>query len=186
MAAKDQFRQHYQHLRDSISLEDRATWNTILNQKIRDYILLAKPKVVHIYLPIGSEIDLYPTIQFMLDNSIKVVCPEALRRPSMKHWILESLDSLKEGKFGTKFPKRESEFTGAYDLIIVPGLAYNKDFFRLGYGGGYYDHFLRTQSVTMKIGLFYSIQYAEDLPIDPHDIPLDMVITDTHTYQCHI
>lgn len=72
-----------------------------------------------------------------------------------------------------KIPKTE------FDLIIVPCLAYDADNYRLGWGGGFYDRFLSSQAGALKVGVCFSNGFAESgLPHEPHDIRLDMVITE--------
>ena len=175
---KQNLRSKYNYLRNNISTKDKTIWDEVLCQKLLNYIIQSKPKIVHTYLPLGSEINFYPVIDYLLNQNIKVVCPKTLDKPFLQHLILNSLEHLEDGKFGTKFPSGENVYNGNYDLIIVPGLAYNSQNYRLGYGGGYYDHFLKSQPNAVKIGLFYSFQINEELPLEIHDIPLDIVMTD--------
>jgi len=66
-----------------------------------------------------------------------------------------------------------------FDLIIVPVLGFDKQCHRLGLGGGWYDRFLANQPQALKIGLAYQAGYIEDgLPHEPHDIALDLIITE--------
>ena len=64
-----------------------------------------------------------------------------------------------------------------FDLIIVPLVAFDRHNNRLGRGNGWYDRFLQTQSHAMKLGLAYEFQRVSLLPIEPHDQPLDQVIS---------
>ncbi|MFT4755084.1 MAG: 5-formyltetrahydrofolate cyclo-ligase, partial [Salibacteraceae bacterium] len=66
---------------------------------------------------------------------------------------------------------------GHYDLIIVPGLAFDNQNFRVGYGGGYYDGFLANQNEALKVGVFYGFQEVESVPTESHDLVLDSIIT---------
>ena len=68
------------------------------------------------------------------------------------------------------------------DLIIVPMLGFDEHLHRLGYGNGYYDKFLATQPSAQKIGLCFDLGKVERLSIEPHDIALDMVITEENVY----
>lgn len=66
-----------------------------------------------------------------------------------------------------------------FELIIVPCLAFDKDNFRLGWGGGFYDKFLAAQPQAEKIGVSFQNGFAQSsLPHEPHDIPLNKVITE--------
>lgn len=68
--------------------------------------------------------------------------------------------------------------TQPYDLIIVPLIAFDRACHRVGFGGGWYDRFLSTQPSAQKIGLAYEVQQVDTIPVEPHDEPLDMVITE--------
>lgn len=69
-----------------------------------------------------------------------------------------------------------------FDVVIVPMLGFDTSLQRVGYGGGYYDRFLAGQHGARKIGVCYEAGKVEQIPIEPHDIPLDMIITESHTY----
>jgi 5-formyltetrahydrofolate cyclo-ligase len=69
-----------------------------------------------------------------------------------------------------------------FDVIIVPMLGFDVDMHRVGYGGGYYDNFLASQPAAQKIGVCYETGKVDHIPAEPHDIPLDFIITESHTY----
>jgi 5-formyltetrahydrofolate cyclo-ligase len=174
---KAAFRQKFLEVRSSISLAEKKSLDFVLNDKLHAFIAEHKPEVVHTYLPMGSEINFYPIIDFLLKEKITVVCPKALNKPYLQHLILTSIDEIEQGRFGTLYPKDSIEYKGDYNLIIVPGLAYTSEKYRLGYGGGYYDYFLAQQPSAIKLGLFYACQKADEIPVEGHDIPLDVIIT---------
>lgn len=68
-----------------------------------------------------------------------------------------------------------------FDIILVPLLAFDDHLNRLGFGGGWYDRFLVGQDGALKVGLAYDVQQADSLPTHQHDIPMDMIITETRT-----
>lgn len=71
----------------------------------------------------------------------------------------------------------------SFDLIIVPCLAFDEAKHRLGWGGGWYDKFLAGQPQALKVGLAYQDCLVEgNLPDEPHDIALDMIITEERVY----
>lgn len=140
--------------------------------KDRDY------KTIHCYIPMGSEIDISPLIENLLDKKLKIVTPKTLPKRKLQHLVLNSLDELEKGVFGTAYPKRKEVFLGKYDLIIVPGLAFDSDNYRIGYGGGYYDNFIVNHPLSCKVGIFYPFQEVEKIPYESHDIKLDEVLFD--------
>ena len=76
-------------------------------------------------------------------------------------------------------PLPSAEIPGSpYDLIIVPVVAFDTKLRRIGYGGGWYDRFLSVQPGAIKVGLAYDVQRASHLPVESHDISLDMIVTE--------
>lgn len=145
-------------------------------EKIWADIIKGNLQFVHSYLPMGAEINIYPLIQLMLEAGITVVTPKTLPKPRMQHLILSSLDELEAGVYGTRHPANAPVFTGKYDLIIVPGLAFDYLNFRLGYGGGYYDNFLVHHPDTYKLGICYPFQRMETIPLESHDVRLEEIL----------
>ncbi|MBD1378887.1 5-formyltetrahydrofolate cyclo-ligase [Metabacillus arenae] len=95
-------------------------------------------------------------------------------------------DELETIYFGLKEPielKTELIQPQDIDLLIVPGVCFNKSGFRIGYGGGYYDRYLADfQGITLSLGL--SCQLVDDLPIEDHDIPVRKIITEHEVISC--
>jgi 5-formyltetrahydrofolate cyclo-ligase len=72
------------------------------------------------------------------------------------------------------------------DLLIVPLLAFDNDGYRLGYGAGYYDRYLsehRAKRTIRAIGIAYAGQHVDKLPHEPHDEPLDAVVTEERVWR---
>jgi 5-formyltetrahydrofolate cyclo-ligase len=133
-------------------------------------------QVVHTYLPMGSEIDIKPLIKKLLVSEITVVVPKTLVKRKLEHLVLESLDNLESGVYGTSHPKEGVVFTGNIDVIIVPGLAFDAEQYRLGYGGGYYDAFLAKHPNAYTVGICYPFQKVKTVPKESHDACLDSVL----------
>ena len=73
-----------------------------------------------------------------------------------------------------------------FDLIIVPCLGFDKNLHRLGLGAGFYDRFLADQTNTLKIGLCFAAGFVKSsLPREPHDVPLDKIITEEGIMEAH-
>ena len=87
---------------------------------------------------------------------------------------------LRDGPFGARIPVREEPVEP--EILIVPLVAFDLRGNRLGYGGGFYDRTLarlRARRATLAIGFAYDAQEAEDLPLEPTDERLDMVVTES-------
>lgn len=72
--------------------------------------------------------------------------------------------------------------TAVYDVIIVPLVVFDKHCNRIGFGGGWYDRFLKSQPQALKIGFAFESQRASEIPVESHDIQLDMIITESTVY----
>ncbi|MCB0401158.1 MAG: 5-formyltetrahydrofolate cyclo-ligase [Flavobacteriales bacterium] len=133
-------------------------------------------KIVHAYLPMGKEINISPLLKNLLQKNITIVIPKTLPKYQLENRILTSLTDIEKGVFGTTHPANSKEYKGNFDLIIVPGLAFDNNNYRLGYGGGYYDNFLVHYPFASKIGIFYPEQEVLKVPTEKHDIRLDKIL----------
>lgn len=89
---------------------------------------------------------------------------------------------LELGAFHIEEPTGEDTVDSSeIELIVVPAVAYDRRGNRLGRGKGFYDRLLATTKAT-KIGIGYDFQLMEDIPAEPHDVPMDIVITQTGVY----
>lgn len=87
-------------------------------------------------------------------------------------------DPLVPGPFGTSHPAPDREVVSP-DVIIAPLLAFDAAMGRLGQGGGYYDRSFARHETALRIGLAWSVQQVEHVPVDPWDLPLHAVLTET-------
>lgn len=92
-----------------------------------------------------------------------------------RHW--RPGDALVEGRFGTRHPP-EGAVVRHPDAIVAPLLAFDGGLMRLGQGGGYYDRAFARYDQALRIGLAWSVQEIAEVPADPWDVPLHMVITE--------
>lgn len=161
--------------RDALDIVFKARLDIAICSRLEQLIEQRAAKVVHAYLPMGSEIDIYPLLEKLLSIGITVVTPKSLKGRKLKNLALHSLQELEDGIFGTRHPAHDEEYTGPIDLFIVPGLAFDKMNYRLGYGAGYYDNFLSSQQ-GYKVGTCYPFQVVEQLPVEQHDVPMDKII----------
>ncbi len=145
-------------------------------QALEKRIMNCGCKVVHSYIPFLTEINVRPLLEKLLQSGIKVVCPKTLPKRKLENRVLVSFEELEVGIMGTQHPAEAILYEGKYDLIIVPGLAFDSHRYRLGYGGGYYDNFLVTQPEALKVGIFYPFQQVDQVPTEPHDVCLDELL----------
>ncbi len=162
--------------RNDLDLSLKANLDQKICEELLHLVHSIHAKTVHAYIPFAGEIDIKPLLQNLLENNIQVVCPKTLPKRTLENRILTSLSELETGIMGTLHPKEPLVYNGSFDLIIVPGLAYDQEKYRLGYGGGYYDGFLGLHPKSLKVGIFYSFQQVDQVPREAHDLRLDELI----------
>lgn len=176
VAQKKVLRAKMHHERATIDPLYKSDYDTWVCDELATLITERSCQVVHAYLPMGTEIDIKPLIKQLLANGITVVVPKTLKKRKLEHLVLESLDNLEDGVYGTSHPKEGVVFKEKMDLIIVPGLAFDFEKYRLGYGGGYYDTFLAEHPNAYTVGVCYPFQNIKTVPKETHDACLDTVL----------
>ncbi|MEL7253813.1 MAG: 5-formyltetrahydrofolate cyclo-ligase [Pseudomonadota bacterium] len=136
------------------------------------------------YMPIRTEIDPLPAMaEAAAHGPVGVPVIQGEGRPlEFSRW--EPGGALRAGPFGAEVPEVDDFFDP--EILIVPLVAFDRAGGRLGYGGGFYDRTLerlRARRATLAIGFAYSAQEAEDLPLEPTDQPLDMIVTEREVIQ---
>jgi len=135
---------------------------------------------VFIYVSTGSEVSTFQSIEFMLNNSIRVCVPKITGKGEMQAVEIKSLNDLVPGKFGIYEPVGDDVIDlAAKDVALVPGVAFDKEGCRIGYGGGYYDrYFSKFQNLkgVYKLGICYDFQLVDRLPYDKHDVKMNEVL----------
>jgi 5-formyltetrahydrofolate cyclo-ligase len=131
------------------------------------------------YMPIRTEIDPVPAMtEASAHGPVAVPVIEAEGLPlRFSRWRPEG--AMRDGPFGAKVPELD-DFLDP-EIVIVPLVAFDRAGGRLGYGGGFYDRTLerlRARGPVLAIGFAYAVQEAADLPLEPTDQSLDMIVTD--------
>ena len=170
-----------------IRKEILAKRKTVENKNKKDLNIMSKlltlnayknAKRVMVYLSFGGEVDTINLINKMLKDGKNLCAPVCLDKQKMVAKSFNSLIDLKKGAYGILEPC--GKIVNTVDLILVPGVAFNEERHRIGYGAGYYDRFLK-ENKARTIGLFYEMQRACFLQ-DETDVSLDMIITENKIY----
>ncbi|MEI2403783.1 5-formyltetrahydrofolate cyclo-ligase [Niallia taxi] len=149
-------------------------------QNLYNHPLFQKASHVGVTISRFPEVDTYQIIRAAWAQGKKVSVPKCLPKTrAMEFRILERFDQLESIYSGLYEPmEAETKLTEAneIELLLVPGVAYSKDGYRIGFGGGYYDRFLKSFHGT-TISLAIESQLEKSLPIESHDIPVQHIIT---------
>ncbi len=105
-----------------------------------------------------------------------------MRDAELEFVRVDSRADLAHGAFGVMEPSgRDLVAPAQLDLVVVPGVAFDRSGYRLGYGKGFYDRALHdTTAKTVHVGLSYEFQLVGALPAEKHDIGMDLIVTEEH------
>ena len=171
---KEFLRKKYKEKRDNI--KNKVTKDNLIYQKVINNKDILFSKTLLIYISINSEIDTIKIINYFL-NTKNIAVPKIIDN-NMFFCYVTNLNDLTPGKYNIPEPTNENIVTDFDNAIcIVPGICYDKENFRVGYGKGYYDRFLSKNKIK-TIGLCYKECMIEKIDNDKYDYKIDEVITD--------
>jgi len=137
-----------------------------------------KAKMVMFYIAIGGEVETKEMIKEAQKLGKIIVVPICKANRNIEACLLARNVKLSKGPYGIMEPVIEQKINPEYlDLVVVPGLAFDKKGGRLGRGKGYYDRFLgKLTSKTISVGLAFDFQIIASIPVAGHDVSVNRVI----------
>ena len=135
-------------------------------------------KMIGGYYPYNYEIDILQILERFEKNNFILTLPKIKKNSQMNFFQWSTNDPLAINKFG--IPEPVSEIVKYPDVLLVPLVAFDKNFNRIGYGGGFYDRYIkkiRKRKKVLTIGFAYSFQKVKKIPTNNYDIKLDFIIT---------
>lgn len=187
MNDKATLRKEFLEKRRALSLEDILRWS---NEIRRQLITLPELQTADALLTYVSskdnEVDTWMIIQWALNRQIQVFVPKTIPGRQLTWHRLFALSDLRRNRFGILEPDSQVSEPippSPSAPVLVPGIAFTPKGFRIGYGAGYFDRFLATHN-GRRIGLAFDFQLIEEFPVDEHDIPVEMVVTEKRVITC--
>lgn len=176
--------------RNALSHEQIKRISNRIFDQLYSLPIYSKATAIMSYVSIEKEIFNHDFIKKAMNDGKKIYIP--VTKPATRKLVLSQLidfnRDLEKGHWGLLEPKKGTfrpQSNEILDLILVPGLAFTETGHRLGYGGGYYDGFLSTlKKPVTTIALAFKFQIVESLPIEPHDVPVDYILTDKKLIDC--
>ena len=135
-------------------------------------------KIIGGYYPYNYEINILKIIEKFEKKKFIITLPKIKKNSQMNFFQWSTNDPLAINKFG--IPEPISETIKYPDILLVPLVAFDKNFNRIGYGGGFYDRYIkkiRKRKKVLTIGFAYSFQKVKNIPTNNYDIKLDFIIT---------
>ena len=136
---------------------------------IRQDIDYQKAQVVAIFYPMQTEVNLLP----LLDDDHKVFCFPKVVGSKLHFYAYDKNSSFEKSSFGVMEPKAGEIYDDKIDYMLAPALAISYDYYRIGYGKGFYDGFLKTHRSKKVLGVIFDFQELNEIPHDEYDEVLD-------------
>jgi 5-formyltetrahydrofolate cyclo-ligase len=197
---KIELRKEMEELRSSIISEDREEKQQRIHERMTklcsDRLLghgkneMSFPPTIMTYMPFRSELDVAPLMEWCWQQGIRVLVPKVVAETkTMNLHIITSYEDLESGTWGIREPRNEVPIEhdlSTISMILVPGLAFDMDFGRLGYGGGFYDRFMQLFAARglrrpFAVAAAFDKQLISGVPSSWHDFRVDGIITESKT-----
>lgn len=172
--------------RDNIDLVKRKEMDKKILNKFYETQYYNDAEKIFIYISYASEINTKEIINKALKDNKKIYVPRTeFKSRNMDAVEITSLDNLLESTYGILEPSTEESKTepNELDLIVVPGVAFDRNGGRMGYGAGFYDRYFKkinkeNISKIVKLALAYEFQILDKVPMNSQDVPVDYIITE--------
>jgi 5-formyltetrahydrofolate cyclo-ligase len=147
---------------------------------------LERARTVMVYWSFGSEVATGPLIGRLRDLGTIIVLPRIRGPQDLEAVAFEPGDPLRETSFGAREPAEGAVVDpGSIDVVVPPGVAFDRSGRRVGYGGGFYDRFLPMLGPGVpRIALAFDVQLVDELPAGGFDVPVDVVVTESRVLRC--
>lgn len=184
MTNKTEIRKYIKEMKKNLTGEEIRLRSNRIAKKLFESPFYKQSECIYLYVSYNQEVDTVGIIKYILEDKKRVAVPKVVDK-NMEFHEITSLDQLSEGAFGIQEPTvnklvSEDPEWASSNLMIIPGLAFDKNGSRIGHGGGYYDRYLHKypDKIGSKIALAYDFQVLEHIDIESYDEKIDGIITD--------
>lgn len=188
-SGKDVIRKMVLRIRDSLDPVLKESKDDIIRGRILKLREFIDARGVMLFASMMSEVNTFRLMEDVLTLRKRLFLPKVnTRKKELDIYEVNNLNSLKPGHMGIPEPVDSCRIGYPFDidLIIAPGVVFDKYGGRIGYGKGYYDKLLRSfKNRILIIGIAYDEQVVDNVPMEEHDIYMDMVVTDKEVYYGH-
>ncbi|MDF2820059.1 MAG: 5,10-methenyltetrahydrofolate synthetase [Clostridiales bacterium] len=179
MLEKKQIRSYIVGIKHTLDDDTLLSNSKAVTDKILSLPQYKAAEKVFIFCSINREIDTKFIIQDALANNKIIALPKVDNNEMIFHKV-KGFDELNDGFFGVREPSIFSPIVKYTEnsIVIVPGVAFDNNLNRLGYGGGYYDRFFHKNPKAFKVAIAHDFQILDSIKVDDHDVKVDMLVTE--------
>jgi 5-formyltetrahydrofolate cyclo-ligase len=177
--SKEEIRGFVRGCMKSLSKDTVAKQSMVILEKLFHTEQYQQAESIYCYIEFQNEVMTKPLLRRAFDEGRRIAVPK-LDRDGMEFYYIQDEGCLqKENRYGILEPADGCPLAkDEKALLIMPGMAFDKDNHRIGRGGGYYDRYLSKQNHHYKIALAYHFQIFDRVPFEEYDICPDLVLTD--------
>ena len=164
--------------KSALTPEEVERRSAILAERLFETAQYRAAKSLYAYLSFNQEVRTSSIIERAWADGKRVAVPKVIGKDMVFIW-LDSFDALAPGCYDIPEPIENGPVADdGTALVLMPGLAFDPEGHRVGYGGGFYDRFLEAEPNHPLLALCFDFQLYDRLEVEAHDIPVDVVITD--------
>lgn len=174
---KDEIRAAIRAAKKEADKNQLAAWSEACCKNLLADPDIVNARVVMLFHPLPDEINILPVLSALHALGKTVLLPEVIGPGEMWARVYDDEKNMSKSFFDIYIPKG-AVFTDLdrIDVIVCPGIAFDRELHRLGRGKGFYDGFLKATPRAVKIGIGYPFQLVESVPVEPHDICMDKLM----------
>ena len=174
---KQELRRYIKGLRNGMSGEQIQQYSGAVCAGLESVPQFRNAAVIAFFWPLKGEVDLRSLIGKCLTDGKTVLLPAVVGPSSLELRRYSGPECLECGNFGVMEPVGKA-YMGKVDFVVVPGLAFDATGARIGYGKGYYDHLLEKHTESFAAGVCFDAMVVENVPTEPHDRRMHVVVTE--------
>ena len=178
---RDLIRKEYGRQRDLLPENEVCKRSKAIVESIVSSRLFLEAGTVFFYYPLRQEVDLLAAAARALEMGKLVGFPRT-EGQEIRFYKVQSLEAFSEGRFHVMEPVGAQLIEEESPLILVPGVAFDEEKNRMGYGKGYYDRYLARAPQAVKVGVAYEMQIAPKICSKGYDIPMDYIVTENRMW----
>lgn len=184
---KNRLRKEYKKKRQELGADLRQAYSRQISRHLNEYFKPGGYDMIFAYYPLGCEASVLPFVEELWGKQVKTAFPKVVRE-ELFFYEVRDFSQLEEGAFHIMEPALERTMqvypaAGERILVLTPGLVFDRNGNRMGYGKGFYDRFFEGIPQVHKVGIAFDCQMAERLEAESWDIKMDAVITEKRIYR---
>lgn len=180
---KSEIRATFLNRRSALTQKEQTLKSKKIIKHLESIQLFKDAKNILFYYSLNSEVETHDLIKRWIDRK-GILLPRLFDESTFVALPVNSLEKMECNRFGIPEPSASKVKSGDPDLIIVPGVAFDRRGNRIGMGKGYYDRFLSHHKGVPRVALAYSEQILESIPKEPYDEKVDWIITENELIRC--